>query len=135
MHGQKPADLHQIQKIVRPQIAARFQPGIQGKHGQIDAAATERFCVPLEIGLHIAVPSQVLFRPVPPVQVSGVENGLSVDRYHPRHALVGGGEGLHGDAGERGKGVMLAAAAAFGGGLRGKLPLCQIVGRQVKVAA
>jgi len=38
VHGQKPADLHQIQKIVRPQIAARFQPGIQGKHGQIDAA-------------------------------------------------------------------------------------------------
>ena len=135
VHGQKPADLHQIQKIVRPQIAARFQPGVQGKHGQIDAAAPERFCVPLEIGLHIAVPSQVLFRPVPPVQVSGVEDELSLDRYHPRHALVGGGEGLHGDAGERGKGVMLAAAAAFGGGLRGKLPLCQIVGRQVKVAA
>ena len=28
VHGQKPADLHQIQKIVRPQIAVRFQPGV-----------------------------------------------------------------------------------------------------------
>lgn len=119
--GQKPADLHQIQKIVRPQIAARFQPGIQGKHGQIDAAATERFCVPLEIGLHIAVPSQVLFRPVPPVQVSGVENGLSVDRYHPRHALVGGGEGLHGDAGGEGAKVScLPQRAAFGQAVSGE---------------
>ena len=113
VHGEKTADVHQPQKVVRPQIAAVFQTGIQRQHGKIGPAAPERFRIPLEIGLHVAIPRVPLFRPVPPVQISGVEDGFVLRCDHPCNALVGGGEGFHRDGRQRLKNVMLAAAACF----------------------
>lgn len=56
-----------------------------------------------EVRFHVPVPDGVLALPVPPVQIPGMKDRPAFRRHQKGHALVGGGQCLHGDAraGER----------------------------------
>ncbi len=105
--------------------------GIQGQHGQIDPPAPERLRIPPEVRLHVPVPGGVLALPVPPVQIPGMKDRPAFRRHQKGHALVGGGQCLHGDAGQ-GRGALPAGKhpAVRGGFFRESpflpVPVCQM---------
>ena len=95
MHGQKAADIRQLQEVPGATEAVLPQTGIQRQHGQIDLPAPERFRIPPEVRFHVPVPDGVLALPVPPVQIPGMKDRPAFRRHQKGHALVGGGQCLH----------------------------------------
>ena len=64
-----------------------------------------------------------------------MKDGLTVRRHQERHALVGGGQRLHGDAGQGGGGLPAGEHKALGGGFRREAPLFPVPVRQADAPA
>ena len=124
-----------LQKIGKAPVGGALQPGIQRDHGQIQRPALQGGQIPLEIHFHVAVPGLVLPLPVPPVEVTGVVDGAALRRHHKGHALVGGGQRLHGDAGQGLCAVVAAQRQAFFRRLRRNAPAGEVPLRQADIVA
>ena len=88
MHGQKAADIRQLQEVPGATEAVLPQTGIQRQHGQIYLPAPERFRIPPEVRFHVPVPDGVLALPVPPVQIPGMKDRPAFRRHQKGHALT-----------------------------------------------
>ena len=83
-----------------------------------------------EVHLHVPVPGQILPLPVPPVQVPGVEDGLSLRRHQEGHPFVGRGKRLHGDARKGLRRLTAGQNPAPGGGFLPQTPAVPVPLRQ-----
>ena len=95
--GRNAADIRQLQEVPGATEAVLPQTRIQRQHGQIDLPAPERFRhTAWKSASMFRVPDGVLALPVPPVQIPGMKDRPAFRRHQKGHALVRGGQCLHG---------------------------------------
>ncbi len=82
--------IHLFQKIFHSPVTGPGQPRIQRHKGGIKRPSCKPVHLSLIVYRHIVVPRPVFPFPVPPVQITGMINPLSLRFHCPGHALVCG---------------------------------------------